>query len=101
MSVPMNPQCEFIQRGDFNDCLHSAGGRGQLFEDCCAPCREEVLKGIVTLGAALRAHDEWCGYNADAPGNGIVNRAAETSAWMNEWAKWHATLAADRRVQRG
>lgn len=28
---------------------------------------------------ALEKHDEWCGHNADAPGNGIINRAEKAA----------------------
>lgn len=34
------------------------------------------------LLVAFRAHDRWCGYRADAPGDGVFNKAvamAETA----------------------
>jgi len=89
-SASINPDCEFIQLGDFNDCVHNAGGRGQLFEDCCESCRSLILRGIVTMGEALAKHDLWCGHNGDAPGDGIINRAFDADRWFADWARYHA-----------
>ncbi len=86
-----NHGCDFVKRGDYNDCLHNAGGRGQLFEDCCASCREKVLAGILLVKMAFLAHPQWCGYNADAPGNGIVNEAQAWLDWASPWAEYQLT----------
>lgn len=83
-----NHGCDFVKRGDYNDCLHNAGGRGQLFEDCCASCREAVLNGFILLKQAFDQHSEWCGYNADAPGDGIVNEAERFLSWVAPWAEY-------------
>jgi hypothetical protein len=90
-SYRTNPDCVWIQRGDFNDCVHNAGGRGQLFEDCCESCRLLILRGIFTLGEALSKHDQWCGHFKDAPGDGIVNRATDADRWMGDWARYQAS----------
>lgn len=36
-SAAQNPDCAFIQRGDFNDCAHAGGGRGAK-DEWCASC---------------------------------------------------------------
>ncbi len=34
MTVPQNPNCTFILRGDYNDCAHAGGGRGAKDKWC-------------------------------------------------------------------
>jgi hypothetical protein len=36
---------------------------------------ERLRKALRIAQAALDAHPRWCGYNRDAPGDGIVNEA--------------------------
>lgn len=35
----------------------------------------ELEQALEMMLVAFRAHDRWCGHNADAPGDGVFNRA--------------------------
>src|SRR5262249_26021528 len=65
-----NADCEFIRRGDYNDCAHAGGGRGAK-DPWCESCR--AVYGAAAAGEAPAARPKYprrgtcanCGRKAD------------------------------------
>src|SRR4051794_14021267 len=68
-----NPDCDFVRRGDFNDCAHAGGGRGAK-DGWCASCVGRLWE---QLDALLTA----CTFVSSLPGDTGSPKPPSVEAW--------------------
>lgn len=74
------------------DTVKILGDREAVLAVTAAVARVGVLEGalqerdhvIELFQAAIRAHNRWCGYRVEAPGDGALNRALNAAADLTE-----------------